>query len=288
MNDRSGTLNVILHGTFAYYIHEGENKRIDALIPHVPEHVVRAGNWLGETTLAPGRTYSLEGVEPPDNPRDMDVGHNLVLNNVQPATDTPSPDPNGGPLYAILDLKRPHGIFSMRRAKLPPKDFGKTECNLPQNWAGEICTMQVFSYRFKDDAKLLLKNHPWEPAFAGVRDGQGKRHDVTINLHIFSSTEQDHPHTHVSQAFNKCIKLFRGVNLTLNLTRAAPANDVGVLPPGVLNEETEDLTHRMRRLAQLGRMKKDDRDLNQLWFKSDDLSESDPATCGSPAGNGKP
>ncbi|MGH9674271.1 MAG: hypothetical protein ACRD44_13905, partial [Bryobacteraceae bacterium] len=52
-----------------------------------------------------------------------------------------------------------------------------------------------------------------------------------------------------------------------------------VLPVGVTREESEDLAGRTRRLARLGRMKKDDRDLNQLWFSSEGLSAKDPPNC---------
>ena len=45
---RSGVLNVILHGAFAF-IRKHEPERLQALIPAMPHHVFRAGNWLGDT-----------------------------------------------------------------------------------------------------------------------------------------------------------------------------------------------------------------------------------------------
>ena len=47
----------------------------------------------------------------------------------------------------------------------------------------------------------------------------------------------------------------------------------------VAAEETEDLAPRARRLSLLGRMRKENRDLDLLWFENEAL-DGDPSSCG--------
>jgi len=74
-----------------------------------------------------------------------------------------------------------------------------------------------------------------------------------------------------------------GQQLTMDRLPEKNEFDRGDLPEGTLPEETEDLAPRLRRLRQLGRMRKDNRDLNQLWFASEAF-DGDPDGCTS-AGN---
>ncbi len=283
-NGQPGELHVLLHGTFAFFVNQ--DGRVEALIPNVKNHVVRAGNWLAETILKPGE-YCLEGVDKGTLGNNvLDPERNVILSGVRPTEETPSGDKDAL-LYARLDLGRPARVSSMLRAKVPKADFTGRDKSKIKVINGtnqvEIATLQVFTYKFSGDAGVLLDKHPWEPAFSG---GKTK----TINLHIFSATETEHPHGHVSDAFNACLKLFKDagsngeVRLKLNLHRPSPATELGDRPAGVVAEEMEDLTPRMRRIALLGRMKKDSRDLTNLWFDNEPLSP-DPATCGSPGGN---
>jgi hypothetical protein len=278
MNRQRGTLNVILHGTFAFDV--DEEGRISALIPHVPGHATRAGQWLAETDLAPGE-YSLEGVnegepgqgKPPRN-------RNLIL-NTRARVISPSHE---GPLFAVLKLKRPKRVTSPRFAELAAEKFNHPDVVRENNYEGKIATLQIFTYEFDDDALVRLDNHPWEPAFAGTSE------DMTMNLHVFSAVESLAPNghgaghglspgDHPKQAFASCVRLFQNFN-DLELRETAPANNLDAMPRGVSREEAEDLRPRLQRLAQLGRMKKaENRDLNQLWFNNEAL-DGDPDTCG--------
>jgi hypothetical protein len=50
------------------------------------------------------------------------------------------------------------------------------------------------------------------------------------------------------------------------------------LPPGVIAEETEDLAARTLRIARLGRLRRQNADLNQAWYGNEAL-DGDPDAC---------
>ena len=103
-----------------------------------------------------------------------------------------------------------------------------------------------------------------------------------VNLHFFAA----HPHhrmsggtvhEHVKEAFDECMKR-SGSAVRMNPVILNGSKLDGPLPEGVAIQETEGLESRIRRMAQLGRMMKADRDLNLLWFDSEAL-DAQPDAC---------
>jgi hypothetical protein len=265
------TLNVFLHGTFVFLDNQQQDS-IRAVIPKIGHHVYRAGTWLGETDLQAG-SYQLQGVLPGNNT--FDRARNLILASAACQADREL-------TYATLILPRPDSIASLRLAKIPLDSFDNT-AGLALNKEGEqVATLQVFTYRLGDANKLLLgavpegKNgqvasdgHYWEPVFSGD----------TINLHIFSAEDHCERPSHVAEDFQTCMTL---LGSKLKLKRAQPAGGISAdetLPAGVIAEETEDLAPRTRRMARLGRLLRENGDLNQAWYKNDALDDEPPA-CG--------
>jgi hypothetical protein len=270
-----GTLNVLLHGTFAY---NEEPNGITAYIPTIKHHVYRAGNWLGETDLASG-IYNLEGVT--DLAKlgrkgdTFDMSNNLIIK--------PLPDQKG-PAYATLNLGLPRKITSLRVAPVKKVDFDPPEARnelLSKSDVLNVATLQIFTYDIHDERELRLqsttqekgreKGHYWEPVFSGD----------FVNLHIFS--EEDH-HDRPSYGADDLLSALKILgskisSVKVGLTTRIDPGDT--LPDGVKPEETEDLAPRSKRMARLGRLVLQNGDLNQAWYTNDALDE-DPPACGSP------
>ena len=270
-----GTLNVLLHGTFLFdHSEEGE---VTAYIPGFKDEVVRAGNWLAETTLRSGEhrlnVVGAQTAEQRKTPR-PNPEHNLIFYRRLKAQE-PS---ETGPLYATIALGKPLRITSLRRAAIPSEAFvvpgtNEPSADLPADYRGRMSTSHVLSYDFDDDAEVFLTNHSWEPMLQRIGETS------VINLHVLSSHETDRGHEHVSEAFAHLVALLE-VDIQMRTERPPVPDDLDAeLPDGIIAEEAEDLPRRNRRLARLARMRKDDRDLNQLWFKAEGLNSGDPTNC---------
>ncbi|MBI4907413.1 MAG: hypothetical protein HY820_27555 [Acidobacteria bacterium] len=287
----AGTLNIIFHGTFVFTraenVPENTEKGIEVLIPKVKGHVYRIGNWLAETDLLggrdwePGLVYRLNRDAVTEGSAFLKPEHNLILEKkeLKKAQDL---NPR---LIAKLVVPYPKTVSTPRRT-----DVGKqhlTGGDKPSKFDGRIGTLQVFSYDFTDDAELRLDyvgdvGPVWEPAFAGD--------PLVVNLHVIAA----HEHAPLSArtercqdtVLQKCFELFQNLDLKVGGVPDPNNSEFALepLPEGVVREECEDLEPRTRRLAQAGRMKRDNRDLNQMWFESEAL-DVDADLCGSP-GNG--
>src|SRR5262245_50492105 len=122
----AGTLNVILHGTFAFKVNNNP-AGITVLIPKLKHHVCLAGNWLGETELLTGptpATYTLEGVK-----RDGGGEPKRSVNLFIKPTNQP-PDPEH--LYATLIFPTPRKITSLRVVEVPTNQFEGSQGLLSQ------------------------------------------------------------------------------------------------------------------------------------------------------------
>jgi hypothetical protein len=264
----SGILNVILHGEFtAVETDDG----IQALIPANEDHVYRAGNWLAEIQLRSG-VYKLTGVEA-GNAR-FDDSRNIILLR-------PNLERRLKP-YATLIFPFPKSITSLRLGEVPRHLFRNTE-GLELKSVERIATVQVFTYQFDDDGKLLLEKlpsdregqqilgHPWEPIFVNGR----------VNLHIFSAEDNYSgcAHGHTSNAFGDCTAL---LGSELRLAKAPRAIDPTEteLPFGVSMQELEDLAPRMNRLARLGRLIAQSSDMGHIW-SGNGASNRNPESRGS-------
>jgi hypothetical protein len=271
----AGTLNVLLHGTFAY---NEEPDGITAFIPKIEHHVYRVGNWLGETDLKPG-AYTLEGVSDPAKRGEkferFDMSSNLII---KPALDKVSARSQDA--YATLILRKPRKITSLRVARVEKKDFQPVAAQrelFSESNTLHIATLQIFTYDIEDEGSLRLQStqgtggHYWEPVFSGD----------FVNLHIFS--EEDH-HDRPSFGVDDLLSALRILGSQITDVKVGTPTGIGpdeTLPDGVSPEETEDLAPRTKRMARLGRLVLQNGDPNQAWYTNDALDE-DPPACGSP------
>ena len=296
-----GILQVFFHGTFVFDFH---TDYIDVLIPEVDEHVYRVGSWLGETELQCGEPHGDEPHGGDHGAMEETMAHGghqngisgpdvFELKGVEPGSKTTLPEQHNlmfsVPLPANVDdllrarirVPLPDSISTPRRGILAANGFSDPALLRRLGYFGELGTIQIFTYHFQNDNALSLTCHPghslWEPAFAGD----------TLGLHIFAAPEEFHvlpSHTgrqssHIQNAFAHCMAVL-GQSLTMDRLPDQNVFERGDLPEGALPEETEDLAPRLRRLRQLGRMRKDNRDLNQLWFASEAF-DGDPDGCSS-------
>jgi len=270
---------VFFHGTFVFRDDQKHNV-IEAVIPKIDHHVYLAGTWLGETALRKG-DYELNGVATGKGTFDRSL-------NLSPPVSKSKSGSNSHPVHATLRLPRPDKITSLSVTKVPFNSFDNAAGLKPKGRPQQIPTLQVFTYRIEDANNLLLKlqqnksqqdksqqdktgpGHYWEPVFNG---------DV-INLHIFSAEDHCDGPPKVPVDFVTCMNI---IGSQLTLTRIHPTSGISedeTLPAGVIPEETEDLEPRTRRMARLGRLLRENGDLNQAWYKNDALDKQQP-TCGS-------
>ena len=281
-----GTLNVILHGSMVFRRSWDDKNRItsiDALIPKFENHVVRAGNWLAETTLSPGKQYTLKGVDEADLSPDYNLPNpcnNMVFPGVV-RSDNELWDKDL--LYATIHLKRPRAVTTLIMADVKPDQFhGKDADKVrPQKDCDrvKIANVQVFTYHFDRDSAVYLDDHLWEPVFTGSGD------DVAVNLHIFAGHEATPEPDEFDGAFRACAELFEihGDVLDLRLPGPVGFDEKGDRPKGVFDEEMEDLSGRTRRLERLGRLQKSKSQqtlISQLWFGFDPVDPENTEVCG--------
>jgi hypothetical protein len=222
--------------------------------------------------------FELEGVEP-GSVTTLPLEHNLMFSR-QLRKDVDSL------LHARIRVPLPDRIATPRRGLLPAADLSPQDA-LPKDYNGQLGTIQIFTYNFLNDNALRLVCHQghslWEPAFAGG----------AITLHIIAAPEHYHltpplnreRTSHVQNAFEVCMALFQGAHLKMLRLPETNEFDPTDVPAGAISEETEDLAPRIRRLSQLGRMQKDNRDLNLLWFSSEAF-DGDPDACVSSGNRG--
>ncbi len=287
-----GKLNVILHGLFDFNQEtKDKNKEKDEIAVYIPNmgsaHLYKAGNWLAEITLEEGADLRLEGVTNGSTDNKLNKDRNIVLDDVpvKPNPDKPNPGkpPNPDkPAYAYATLRLPYPslpIQSLRRLTIPADGLGGDTARKVLNGraAVQTATVQVLTYAFESDASLSLGTHPWEPV---LEDGY-------VNLHVFSEPELNPMEEHLREAFKASMDLFEGVKLTLE-SPAQPADldtEKKEIPPGVHELELEDLVHRQRRLAVLGRAIKESRDLNAIWDEPTPFDGTDPGGCSGSLGS---
>jgi hypothetical protein len=265
-------LNVLFHGTFMFIAKDGD---IHALIPNIPQHANRAGNWLGETQLR-GGTYELKDGIRKDGNDWFNKDQNLFVRDKK-ANRRPRP-------FATLILPKPQRITSLRVGTVKRDEFADLTDLVP-NDAQEyhIATLQVFTYVIDNQNQLVLKGvqpdrpneHYWEP-IVQVRPRSKGGTGRFVNLHIFS-TEDHHEEPNQKADFEACVGLigadvapkatFRYLPSEINLF---PPNDP--LPDGVDPKETESLVPRTVRMARLGRLAvQNNGDANQAWYEDDAL-----------------
>jgi len=211
---RSGTLNIICHGTCAYLL----DGRVRAIIPDVDNYTIVAGTFLNEQPLKKGARYRLKGVTPASGPAArISTGANIFLVGV-------SLQPNAE-VFCELDLSIPASFRSVRCMDVQKEWFPSPPPSL--HFSTQLALVHVLSYNFDDAASLVILDQannrfPWEPEF----DSTTK----TVNLHIYSDPQTNAP-TDQEPAFATLTKLF-GQAVPLDLKAVGPF----VPPPTVYPE----------------------------------------------------
>jgi hypothetical protein len=198
--------------------------------------------------------------------------HNLIFRNVE-IVDQPE-----RLAKAKILLPMPYRVHTPRRYPMPSSQFRDTT-DLPKDYRGNLGTLQVFTYTFPSDAGLRLSGtgggHYWEPAFTS----DGSR---TINLHLFAEPDRRLALDHGLDAFAVCMALLGGLRVQIGKSSTPSTLFENELPVGVRTEECEDLNERLPRLARLGRMRKQERDLNHVWFPAEAF-DAPGGACTGPA-----
>ncbi len=244
------------------------------MMPDLPHHVYRAGTWLAETEIqrrtgSEAVVYELTGVKA--GAAKFCPERNLMIKRQR--RDPPEVIP-----FATLNFPLPSQIASLQVAAMPRTAFTCPEELLVASDTQHIATVQVFTYDIADENALSLQardgeGHYWEPVFTGNY----------INLHIFCAEDHYHKTTNAEEDFNQCVGLLGGVNLRLQTQnlRASGLLDAGQLPEGVVQEETESLALRTRRMARLGQLVSQKGDTNLAWYGNDAL-DGDVEACAGP------
>ena len=295
---KSGKLNVLLHGIYAFDLAD------DEIVAHIPdmgtEHLYKAGTWLAETNLEEHGVFQLGGVkdeplDPDGIPGDVDQKllksnqkgiqgfklnpkHNLFVGKApisQNATECHC-------IHATLRLPYPHyPIQSPRRVKISKDSLGGESKDYVVRGRDnlECAIVQVLTYDIADVNDLKLGEHPWEPVLAVDPDLADSYY---VNLHVFSEPERSPTVDHIRHAFQSNLGLFMGVDLVLK----APIRDR--LPDetldGVHEFELQDLVERKRWLELFGRAIKQGRDVQAVWDDPTPFLGSDD--CGDSAAGG--
>ena len=239
------------------------------------EHVCVAGHWLGELSLQPG-TYELKGVFA-GGARYLSPKYNLVLPQAGPAPQVQL----GNAWLADILAPFPEKITSLLRTPLDP--IGDYFSGNVPGGCQYLSGIQIFTYRFANQFKLALGDHPWRAG--GMVDEKGY-----CVLHIYSEPDRRTfkgmpAGTHTGLAFRQGLKMTQGADLQLMrpLRPFAPILRADI-PHGVLYEELEDYSLRLKRMQVLGAMRRDQLNLNEIWDFDPFVHTSDPERCGGMSG----
>jgi len=275
-----GTLYVIFHGLFCFFDQGG-----DEILVRTPdlnhahnrnfEHVISAGNWLGEIQVSPGILYRLKGVDL--GPAHFSPATTMIINGGRPAN-------NPKEMYAEFRFPRPKLITPAQIIPIPDlaaffegADFDRI--------AGTtvLSGIQIFTYDFANQNKLALDYHPWRANGMGFN---GK-----YVLHMFAQPDRRTfpgvpPGGHFIHAFDHAIQMFESIDLRVRQPLPVPAQLPGSPIPDIMPDELEDLSLRTRRMAILGSLKRRGLPLEEAWDTDPFIDSSDTERCTHSVGAG--
>jgi hypothetical protein len=234
----SKILNLFLHGLFVVI---DRPDHLDVLLPAMPDHSFRFGEFLGETQLKPKpfcNPYVLTGVT--GGCTKFDLTKNLSLKGMEP-----DPAPLASNLHCRIVLPTPIDIYTMRPFDLRPLLSDPTPF---QNTV--VSTLHVLTYAYEDSTKVKVSDHIF------TESQQNRNGKTYMSLHMFSE-EDFFPLTisHSVQGFDAMVRLFPNLRVFLtgdtdNLPNITEAD----IAPGTILPEYEDLRFRTAdRLAIIGR-----------------------------------
>jgi len=235
-------LNVILHGL---YLMVQRPLGIEILIPDMgPDHTYRAGEWLGEITLAPG-TYWLSGVDY-DGKKFCDPSKNFIVNKCQPNSVPES-------LYARIFLPPPIECCSLRPTKLTSDELsvdptldvsGNPKDGYP------ISTVQVLRYHIQNDdpKNVRLSCHHF------TKSAQQFDDDFYMSLHIIAAPDFPEYTAHAKAGFATLVNMGEGLKDRIQLLKVHDVpSTTEPLPRGIIAAELSSLIKRVERLTYIGR-----------------------------------
>lgn len=233
-------VNVILHGLIALYERPKQKQIVAFLIDLPAAHSFRAGNWLTEQTLLPGH-YALEGVKTGE--ARLSYTANLHVGQI----DYPMGLERSA--HAVITLPFPGSVVATRRIKTEPdKDFGGTDASKLRHvqW---MCPAQILTYDAEKLNDVRLFRHSWEPLPCEGKDS------LNLHIHAEEETPNQKPSNHGREAFRIMLKAFADMDVELRNDKPIPDFDhkVDHPPDDVDPRETDDLSSRQTRLAEVGR-----------------------------------
>lgn len=231
-------LNLFLHGLFVL---SDRADTIEALLPAMPDHTFRFGEFLGETELQERpfcHPYELEGVT--GGCAKLDRSLNLSLKSSQPNSNCEHSE-----LHCRLVLPRPIEIFTLRNFDVSTFLSDATPFEFTN-----VSTLHVFTYAYQNSDDITLGDHIFTKS-QQIRNGK-----TYMSLHVFS--EEDFfpdDDQHPLQGFDAMIRLFPGLRVFLKTDPPTlPDITETQIAPGTILPEYEDLRFRTaERLALIGR-----------------------------------
>jgi hypothetical protein len=226
-------LNVVFHGTFAF-VNWGTS--VEVLVPHVMDHVYKAGTWEKEVDVDPDTTYNLVGVAAETAvPPLQDLGIAVVNGKRKIRRDED--------LIAFTVMLPPPFQFAAKRCF--KRSDGKSVFVGDDGTAGTknsktYATTHIMSYHCTDPEELRLLGLDWTPE---------PDDDGNINLHIFAEPDDAEmvEEGHVRNSFHETMHLFHA-KLRLrgqkNATFEECACPTAVVVDGLPAEQEQSLIER--------------------------------------------
>jgi hypothetical protein len=250
------------------------------VLPDVPGHVHKAGNWLAETTIANRHVLRLRGV----------LSGNMTFSQTDFTVRLPETSLTSRKRAATLRLPRPQGILGLLLAK--DQDY-VVRTKRPSNISEfkSVATMQVLVYDYQDENGVFLDQHYWEPCPSGG----------AMSLHIISMSEEQEGQEHQDETedvMNEVLRNYPGLEYKYPRPLAGTWIDprspsygslesgpIGLIAQGeyivesgsgrlaFAQAELEPFTLRFARLGRLGRLKRANRPIGSLWRDPDPLGD---------------
>jgi hypothetical protein len=295
---RPGTLYLFLHGL---WVVQESQSGLEIALPHISDHVYKAGSWLMETPILPKSELQLTGVESGTdsfaNTQLMVSLKGCSLTTRGRAATLLLPRPRK--ILHLLHVTAPQSVLTIPPApsKRPQLGF-VVRRDTGETW-NAIATVEVLLYDYKDENEVALNGHYWEPCTTGTAGPPtaGATGGVAgaISLHIIATSEGPISLTHESETHKVLKKVINGYS---DLTFNEPTFPVAWVDDGDPNfgnvdplskpenqvvragnqfafsqAELEYPAARATRLGRLGRFKQQGRRFAGLWHEGDPLDE---------------
>lgn len=205
-------LNVVFHGPFLFIYYPN---RVEVVTPNTPEHVVVAGNWLGEKLCHPG-TFHLTGIkaqDPFDPSKDVKADQHAIVNGQGKKIDIEQ-----GPYYRFILPFLPSYEIALAPAQIDPTKI------FVGDYAGYVRptsfgTVHVLSYKIKSDETPQLEGLQWMPQLTPypgkTKECKSFKYSYSKNLHIYAEAAFEPDPSHPVRDFKRMVTMLPGLSLGL-------------------------------------------------------------------------